>query len=642
MSSNTTVASIIPSDRIYLISQHYATSFTQFVEALPGGAILVRYIQYSYQDDPIRSAVELALLLFAVRYFFSKKTTPNSKIVPLSNKEIDDLCKGWKPEPLVREVPQEELYKLKRIPIIDGAIGSNINLKANTYLQDDYTLEDRDTTSIVTKDLEKVLNLGSNDFLNLSHDKQIKDVAAQIIKNHGVGACGPPGFFGNQDIHAELEKKLAKWFGTEAAIIYGQDYATAVSIIPAFLKRGDVALVDSGVNLAIQKGVMLSRCQIIYYRHNDLDHLTAILEDLQDELKDIKPLNRRFIISEGLFANYGDYPDVAKLVDIKKKYKFRLFLDETLSVGVFGKNGKGLTDFYNVPAKEIDILVGSLANSMASSGGFCVGAKPMVFNQRIASAAYCYSASLPPYCARVAQEFINIVEKETASKKDNLLTKLNDNTTCFYEKMQKNRKVTKYAKVISTELSPVVLIELNQSVKKALGFKKYYINENDKNALVNEKTLQYYEGNDDKEYAAADAKNSQKQSFVAQAGGKIKEEVRADYYSEAYIKKKKAEEKALLAKQHTKHSDFELLNLEEFLLTKIANDLLIKDKIYIVSSQRLLPQEILRVAPTFRISVKNTLTTSEIDRVVDKLGYHLQNVLDSVKSIDDVKRLAEA
>lgn len=180
----------------------------------------------------------------------------------------------------------------------------------------------------------------------------------------------------------DLERDIADFLGTEGSILYSQDFSTISSVIPAFAKRGDVIVADRGVKFAIQKGLQISRSTIRWYDHNDLQSLHDVLLAVEKERKKKKwPLTRRFIVTEGIFEQDGAMVDLPKLVELKKRYKYRLILDEGISFGTVGRTGRGLTELYNVPATEIDMLVGSVANGLQSSGGFCAGARHVVEHQ---------------------------------------------------------------------------------------------------------------------------------------------------------------------------------------------------------------------------------------------------------------------
>lgn len=116
-------------------------------------------------------------------------------------------------------------------------------------------------------------------------------------------------------MHIELEQKLASFFGTESAIIYAQGFSTVASAIPAFAKRGDIIVADDGISFATQKGIDISRSQIHFFRHNDMDDLERVLEKIRiEEIKKKKPLTRKFLVVEGLYLNSGEIAPLPKLV----------------------------------------------------------------------------------------------------------------------------------------------------------------------------------------------------------------------------------------------------------------------------------------------------------------------------------------
>ena len=125
-----------------------------------------------------------------------------------------------------------------------------------------------------------------------------------------------------------------------------------------------------------------------------------------------KPLTRRFIITEGLFENTGQVVDLATVVDLKHKYKFRLMLDETWSFGVLGRTGRGVTESQHVDSAEVDMLVGNISGALAGAGGFCAGSDDVVEHQRITSASYTFSAALPAMAAVTASETLMMLQTQ--------------------------------------------------------------------------------------------------------------------------------------------------------------------------------------------------------------------------------------
>lgn len=256
-----------------------------------------------------------------------------------------------------------------------------------------------------------LMNLATTNYLNLLAADRIREKAIKTLRGYGVGSCGPPGFYGTIDVHMDLERDIAQFLGAEQAIIYAQGFSTISSVIPAFCKRGDILVCDDGVSFSIQKGIQISRSIVRWFKHNDMDDLERVLEDIQlDDMVNKKRLTRRFIVSEGLSANLGDIAPLDKLVALKKRFKYRLVLDESQSFGILGSRGAGLTDYFGIPATEVDMIVGSMANALCSSGGFCAGSEEVVDHQRLSGLAYCFSASIPAMLAVASSEAIQIIK----------------------------------------------------------------------------------------------------------------------------------------------------------------------------------------------------------------------------------------
>lgn len=360
------------------------------LQRIPGSSIFLRYIRSSYQDDPVRSAVELFLVIFAVRYLLAPSYSTNrAKHVPLTEDEIDDLVEDWTPEPLANDETELEKLENERRPVIAGPAGPK------TKLQNGKT----------------VTNLASYNHYNFSTNPDLLNKAVHTVRTYGVGPCSPPGFYGTQDVHMKSEADIAAHLGVAACIIYAQSFSTISSVIPAFSKRGDIIVADKAVNFPIRKGLQISRSQVRWYEHNDMADLERVLQRVVKEGQG-KPLTRRFIVTEGLFENVGDVVDLPKLIELKLKYKFRVILDETWSYGILGRTGRGVTEQQNVDPENVDLLVGGLAGALASGGGFCAGSQEVVEHQRLSAASYTFSAALPALLATTASETVTLLQEQ--------------------------------------------------------------------------------------------------------------------------------------------------------------------------------------------------------------------------------------
>lgn len=142
-------------------------------------------------------------------------------------------------------------------------------------------------------------------------------------------------------------------------------------------------------------------------------------------------MTRRFLVVEGIYVNYGDIAPLPKIIELKYKYKVRLIIDESASFGVLGQTGRGITEYFDVPINEVDLISVSMETSLATIGGFCCGTSFVVDHQRLSGAGYCFSASLPPMLASAAIEGLNIIEQ-----KPEMFEELKEKTKLLYAELE--------------------------------------------------------------------------------------------------------------------------------------------------------------------------------------------------------------
>lgn len=342
------------------------------------------------------------------------------------------MVRDWHPEPLVPDVPDDHpLLKSMNNNIITGR-----------------------PDKVMTINGKQVLNMASFNFLGLLGDESIEEEAQKALARYGVGSCGPRGFYGTMDVHLELEDRLAKFMNTEEAILYSYGFVTIASAIPAYSKRGDVIFVDEGVCFAIQKGLVASRSVIKYFKHNDMEDLERLCLQQQEEDKRLPKkakVTRRFLVVEGLYAKYGDICPLPKLIELKWKYKLRIFLEESFSFGVLGETGHGITEHFGVNIDEIDLMAACLENAIGGSGGFCCGKKYVVDHQRLSGLGYCFSASLPPMLASGAMQSLTIIEKHP-----DMLHTLRDKSIKTHKLLEKIEGM----KVYGDPIAPIKFVKL--------------------------------------------------------------------------------------------------------------------------------------------------------------------------------------
>lgn len=416
--------------------ERYVRQALEVFEKIPGSSYVAQYIRRSHQNDPARTLFEFLLFLFALRYFLaSKQSYYKRDYVKLSDAEVEELIAEWEPKPLIGAPDEEEALLLSETPVVTSASGTRVT---------------------VAGDDRELVNLTATDLFGVRFEEDVKRLAVEKIKYYGVGSCGPAGFYGNEDVHIRCEEALAAFLGTERCILYSQGFSTAPSVIPCFAKRGDILLVDDAVSMPIQRGIELSRAKVYYFAHNSMP---ALEEQLKKTLwKGRGRIPRKFIITEGLFEYTGNSPDLRKIVELKKKYKARLILDESWSLGVLGRTGRGLAEECGVARGDIDATIGSLATGMGVYGGYCAGSEALVEHQRIISLAYTYSATEPPYLAGCTTY---VVDRMARGEHVQTLQQLRFKAHIFYTALSECARI----EMISRPDSPVVVFTLKSAEK---------------------------------------------------------------------------------------------------------------------------------------------------------------------------------
>ncbi|XP_013172646.1 PREDICTED: serine palmitoyltransferase 1 [Papilio xuthus] len=302
---------------------------------------------------------------------------------------------------------------------------------------------------------ENVLNVGATSFLCLDKEEVILENAINCLHKYGVGSCGPRGFYGTIDVHLELEERLAKFLEVEETCVYSYGFSTVASAIPAYSKKGDIIFADEAVWFAIQKGIEASRSTVRYFKHNDASDLERLLSEAAQK-KELNPKRRAFLVVEAIYFNTGEMCPLKQVVELARRFKLRIILDESLTIGVLGKHGRGITEHLKIPRDEIDLIVGSLEHSFATIGGFCAGTHFIVEHQRLSGLGYCFSASLPPMLTQAAITALDILEQ-----KPDMLKELDENS----KKLNKALAELKHFTFRGNELSPVKHIYLKNTDK---------------------------------------------------------------------------------------------------------------------------------------------------------------------------------
>uniref|UniRef100_A0A7R9V9J5 serine C-palmitoyltransferase n=1 Tax=Chlamydomonas euryale TaxID=1486919 RepID=A0A7R9V9J5_9CHLO len=407
----------------------------------PGGKLHPQY----FLENRGHLVVESLLLGIIVYLFLQQAFKPKPRgDDPLSDKEMDALVAEWRPEPLVPRMEEAERPRERVVTAVHGH------------------------HAIV--DGKRVLNLASANFLNFGGMPEPMEAARATVARYGVGSCGPRGFYGTIDVHLQLEAHLAEFMGCPICTIFSFDIATIASVIPACANRKDIIIMDERCNYAVQQGVLLSRASVHSFKHNDMEDLQRVLEKVEaKERADKKPLCRKLIIVEGIFATTGDIPPLDEVFAIKERYKYRLLVDESLSFGVLGPNGRGCCEQFGLTAGDVEVICASMSGTLGSIGGFCVGDPAVVEHQRLAGSGYVFSASLPPFLGTAADEALALLRDRGPM----LLPRLRHICSTARAQLEKVPGILVSGGPLSTGNSPVVHLTLAPAVAERVGHQAF-------------------------------------------------------------------------------------------------------------------------------------------------------------------------
>lgn len=253
----------------------------------------------------------------------------------------------------------------------------------------------------------KVIMAGSNNYLGLTAHPYVKEAAIEAVKKYGTGCSGSRYLTGTLDLHIELEKRLAKYFGKESVLLFSTGYQTAQGIIPTLVQKGEYVISDKDNHACIVAADLMAKgafAEFKRYKHNEMDDLEAVLKRIPKE-------KAKLIVTDGVFSTTGEIVDLPNLVKLAKEYNARIMVDDAHSVGVIGKGGRGTASHFDL-VNEVDITMGTFSKTFASLGGFMAASERIINYVKHHSPALIFSASPTPASVAAAMAALELLEKE--------------------------------------------------------------------------------------------------------------------------------------------------------------------------------------------------------------------------------------
>ena len=295
----------------------------------------------------------------------------------------------------------------------------------------------------------ELINFATYNYIGMCGAPQVSQAAKDATDLYGTSACASRLISGEKPIHRELETELADFIGVEDSIVMVGGHATNVTTIGHLFGKNDLIVYDSLSHNSILQGCFLSGASLVAFHHNDTEALEAILSDRRHRYQ------RVLIVIEGVYSTDGDIADLPQFIELKHKYKTFLMVDEAHSMGTIGPTGRGISEYYNIEPKDIDLWMGTLSKSFASCGGYIAGSHALIEYLKYTAPGFVFSVGMSPPNSAATLAAIRLLKAEPERAK-----RLQARAKLFLELAQAKNLDTGMSKD-----SPVVPIIVGDSLK---------------------------------------------------------------------------------------------------------------------------------------------------------------------------------
>jgi len=266
-----------------------------------------------------------------------------------------------------------------------------------------HELESGQDTEVIING-KRTIMIGSNNYLGLTSDPRVIKAAREALDKFGTGCSGSRFLNGTLTLHNQLERRIAQFMKTEAALTFSTGFQTNLGIISCIAGRNDYVICDRQNHASIIDACRLSFAKMLKFEHNDMEDLERVLSNIPDK-------HGKLIVVDGVFSMEGDICNLPEIVRLAKKYEARIMIDDAHGLGVMGEHGRGTAEYFGLE-DEVDIVMSTFSKSLASLGGFIAAKEDVIHYVKHNSRPFIFSASIPPANAAAALEALNILESE--------------------------------------------------------------------------------------------------------------------------------------------------------------------------------------------------------------------------------------
>jgi 8-amino-7-oxononanoate synthase len=281
---------------------------------------------------------------------------------------------------------------------------TKLDALARASLRRELSCTARTDNILVERNGRQLISFSCNDYLNFAQHPAIVSAAREALARHGVGAGASRLVTGNHPLYAELENRLARLKGTESACVFGSGYLANLGVIPALAGEEDLLLIDELAHACLWGGAQLSGARLLAFRHNDVDHVRALLAEHRNAHA------RALILTDGVFSMDGDLAPLPTLARIARAYDAWLMTDDAHGIGVLG-GGRGSTFAHGEPV-DTPLQMGTLSKAIGAYGGYLCASEPVIDLMKSRARTLIYSTALPPAIVAAAIAALDMIERD--------------------------------------------------------------------------------------------------------------------------------------------------------------------------------------------------------------------------------------
>lgn len=296
--------------------------------------------------------------------------------------------------------------------------------------------------------------MSTYDYLGLIGHPEIEASAIQAIHEYGTGTGGVRLLTGTNDLHCQLENEISRFKGVESAMVLSSGYMANLAAISGLFSKSDLVIVDENIHRSIADAIKVAGVPQENFIHNAPVSLKALLEKYSS-------VKRKLIIIEGVYSMDGDICPLPEIVELKEKFNAFLLVDEAHSLGVLGKTGRGVNEYFGIDAEKIDIFTGSLSKAIPANGGFVCAKEEVIMYLKHGGAPYMFSAALSPANTAASLKSLEIIDSEKWR-----MEKLWSNTHQMKNGLGKSGVNTGYSQ---SPVIPVICGDYKKAVKLSAG-----------------------------------------------------------------------------------------------------------------------------------------------------------------------------